>query len=293
MRRILMIMLGMLLISSQLLAQTRTVSGKVTDERGAGIANASVTVKGNTSIGTTTNAEGNFTLAVPARATAILVSAVGLGEKEIALSSKTSYPVTLSTTSQDMQEVVVVAYVTQKKAELTGAVATVKGSDIENQPFTSIDKALQGQVAGLQSVATSGAPGGNQIMRIRGTSSINASNAPLWVIDGVPVVANDISRLTTTANILSTLNPNDVESITVLKDAASASVYGARAANGVILITTKKGKAGKTKFRFDAEYGQSDIAYQNDRYRPLTGDEYLMITKEGTPATTRLLLMHN
>ena len=142
-----------------------------------------------------------------------------------------------------MTEVVVVAYGTKKKTDLTGSVATVKGADIENKPFTSVDKALQGAVAGLQSVAASGAPGANQQIRIRGISSITASNAPLWVIDGVPVLANDLSRATTTANILSTLNPNDIESITVLKDAASAAIYGNRAANGVILITTKKGRA--------------------------------------------------
>jgi outer membrane receptor for ferrienterochelin and colicin len=110
-----------------------------------------------------------------------------------------------------MTEVVVVAYGTKKKTELTGSVATVKGADIENKPFTSVDKALQGNVAGLQSVAASGAPGANQQIRIRGISSITASNAPLWVIDGVPVLANDLSRQTTTANILSTLNPNDIE----------------------------------------------------------------------------------
>jgi len=265
----------------QAIAQNRTITGKVTDEKGAGIYGASVTVKGSTNIGTATNADGYFSLSVPSRATAILVSAIGLGEKEISLTKSDSYSIKLSSTTQSMDEVVVVAYGTQKRAEVTGSVATVKGSDIENQPFTSVDRALQGQVAGLQSVSTSGAPGGNQILRIRGISSINASNAPLWVIDGVPVLANDVSRLTTTANILSTLNPNDIESVSVLKDAAAASIYGARAANGVILITTKKGRPGKTKFRFDAEYGQTDIAFQNDKYRPLTGDEYLMISREG------------
>ncbi|MDQ3278541.1 MAG: SusC/RagA family TonB-linked outer membrane protein, partial [Bacteroidota bacterium] len=160
-------------------------------------------------------------------------------------------------------------------------VATISGSDVEMQPFTSIDKALQGQVAGLQSIAASGAPGANQQIRIRGISSINASNAPLWVIDGVPVNANDLSRLTTTSNILSTINPNDIESISVLKDAASASIYGARAANGVILVTTKRGRAGKTRFKFDTELGRSDVAYENERYRPLTGTEYLELTREG------------
>jgi TonB-dependent starch-binding outer membrane protein SusC len=152
---------------------------------------------------------------------------------------------------------------------------------VEMQPFTSVDKALQGQVAGLQSVAASGAPGANQQIRIRGISSITASNAPLFVIDGVPANTNDLSRLTTTANILSTLNPNDIESITVLKDAASASIYGSRAANGVILVNTKRGRAGKTRFRFDTEVGYSDRAYVNERFRPLTSTEYLELTKEG------------
>src|SRR5262249_36870614 len=152
-----------------------------------------------------------------------------------------------------MSEIVVVGYTTQKKTNLTGSVATIKGSEIENQPFTSLDKALQGQIAGLQSVAASGAPGANQQIRIRGISSITAGNQPLWVIDGVVINPNDLSRQTTTANILSTLNPNDIESVSVLKDAASASIYGSRAATGVILVTTKKGKPGKTKFRLDAE----------------------------------------
>jgi len=274
-------MLGMLLISAQLLAQNRTVSGKVTDDKGNGVANASVLIKG-TNAGTTTGADGNFSLSVPSTAKALLISYVGLGEKEITLTSSDTYNVSLSAVNRtDMSEIVVVAYGQAKRADLTGSVATVGGGDIENKPFTSLDKALQGQVAGLQSVAASGAPGANQQIRIRGISSINASNAPLWVIDGVPVNANDLSRLTTTANILATMNPNDIESVTVLKDAASASIYGSRAANGVILVTTKKGRAGKTKFRLDGEAGQSDIAYINDKYLPLNAQQYLDITREG------------
>jgi len=276
MRRLLFFMLGMLLISAQLLAQNRTVSGKVTDDKGNGVANASVLVKG-TNTGTTTAADGSFSLNVASNAKALLISYIGLGEKEISLTSSDVYNVSLSSVNRtDMSEIVVVAYGQAKRATLTGSVATVGGGDIENKPFTSIDKALQGQVAGLQSVAASGAPGANQQIRIRGISSINASNAPLWVIDGIPVNANDLSRLTTTSNILSTMNPNDIESITVLKDAASASIYGSRAANGVILVTTKKGRAGKTKIRLDAEAGQSDIAYVNDKYLPLNAQQYLI-----------------
>lgn len=281
MRRILFTIIGLLFISMQLLAQNRTITGKVTDEKGAGIPNASVTVKGNPNIGTTTNSEGNFSLSVPANAQSLLVSSIGLGEKEIALTSSSTYNVTLSTKAQDLQEVVVVAYGQQKKADITGSVSTVKAADVENRPFTSVDKILQGQVAGLQSVAASGAPGANQQIRIRGVSSITAGNEPLWIVDGVAVSSGDASRLTTTANLLSTLNPNDIESITVLKDAASASIYGSRAANGVILVTTKKGRAGKTRFKFDAEVGQSDRAYTNDKYLPLNAAEYIAITREG------------
>ena len=144
-----------------------------------------------------------------------------------------------------------------------------------------MDKALQGKVAGLQSVASSGQPGASQAILIRGASSINASTSPLWVIDGVPVNAGDASRLQTTGNLLSTLNPNDIESISVLKDDASQSIYGSRAANGVIVVTTKKGKSGKTKFRFDTEVGSSDVAYQNPKYLPLDANEFINLTRTG------------
>jgi TonB-linked SusC/RagA family outer membrane protein len=281
MRRTLLFMLGMLLISAQLLAQNRTVTGKITDDKGNAVPNASVIIKG-TNQGTTTGADGTFSLSVPANARALVVSFVGMGEKEITLGTGNNYDVSLSTQAKnDLQEIVVVGYGTQKRADLTGVVTTVKAKDIENKPFTSVDKALQGQVAGLQSVAASGQPGASQAIIIRGLSSITASTAPLWVIDGVPVNTGDASRLQTTANLLSTLNPNDVESISVLKDAASQSIYGSRAANGVIVVTTKKGRSGKTVFKFDAEMGQSDIAYVNDKYRPLNAKEYFDITREG------------
>lgn len=279
MRKLLAVLVVVLFSAGQLWAQ-KTITGKVTDEKGAPIANASVLVKG-TSTGTTTKGDGTFSLSVPASARQLVFSSVDMATVEMNIGSQSVINVTMKTQEKTIAEVVVVAYGTQKKAALTGSVATVKAQDIENKPFTSIDKALQGQVAGLQSVAASGAPGANQAIRIRGISSISASNNPLWVIDGVPVLSNDVSRLTTTANILSTLNPNDIESVTVLKDAASASIYGSRAANGVILVTTKKGRAGKTKIRFDSEVGSIDIAYKNDKYRPLNAQEYIALTTEG------------
>lgn len=281
MRRLLYVLLGMLLLCTQLLAQNRTITGRVTDEKRNPVPNASVIIKG-TSSGTTTASDGTFSISVPSNARTLVISSIGMGEKEITIGTQLTYDVTLSAIERnDLQEIVVVGYGTQKRADLTGSVATVKPAQIENKPFSSLDKTLQGTVAGLQSVAGSGAPGANQQIRIRGVSSINASNQPLWVIDGVPINTGDVSRLTTTSNLLSTLNPNDIESVSILKDAAAESIYGSRAANGVILVTTKRGRAGKTKFKFDFETGQNDVAYSNPKYRSLTAAEYLAITKEG------------
>ena len=280
MRKVVLLLMAILLSLSHIWAQQRTITGKVTDDKGAPIPGASVLVKGSNT-GTSTAADGSFSISVPPKAKALIFSSIGLGEKEIAITSSSNYEVTLSTKTGDMTEVVVVAYSTSKKTDLTGSVATVKAVDIENKPFSSVDKALQGQVAGLQSVASSGQPGANQAILIRGVSSITAATGPLWVVDGIPINTGDASRLQTTANLLSTLNPNDIESITVLKDAASQSIYGSRAANGVIIVTTKKGRAGKTVFRFDTEIGMSDLAYENSRYRPLNSSEYFAITTEG------------
>ncbi|MBV9986484.1 MAG: TonB-dependent receptor [Chitinophagaceae bacterium] len=280
MRKLVTMLLCIVLAASQLAAQTRTIKGKVTDSKSSPVSNASVVVKGSTT-GTTTDANGDFSISVPASAKALVISSLNFASQEVSIVNRNSVLVSLVSTTQDLQEVVVVGYGTQRKTNVTGSVATVKAAEIENKPFSSVDKALQGAVAGLQSVASSGAPGSAQNIRIRGVSSINASNAPLWVIDGVPVNSGDASRLTTTANLLSTMNSDDIESVTVLKDAASTAIYGSRGANGVILVTTKKGRAGNTKFTFSTEIGTSDIAYKSEAYRPLTATEYLAITKEG------------
>lgn len=264
----------------QIAAQNRTIKGKVTDANNLPIANASVVVTGSTS-GTTTDASGNFSISVPANAKSLSISSLNFTTQQVSIGGKSTLAVSLATQSNDLQEVVVTGYGSTKKSNITGSITTVKAAEIENLPFSSVDKALQGKVAGLQSVAASGQPGASQNIIIRGVSSISGSNNPLWVIDGVPVNIGDASRLQTTANLLSTLNPNDIESVSVLKDAASQSIYGSRAANGVIVVTTKKGKAGKTKFRFDTELGQSNTAYTNPAYRPLNAQEYIAITREG------------
>ena len=280
MRKFVAILLCAVLAVTQVSAQNRTVRGKVTEDGKKPVANASVLVKGST-LGTKTDDNGNYTIAVPANAKVLSFSALNFETQEASIGSKTEINVVLTAKVSELQEVIVTGYGTTKKAANTGSIAIVKAADIENLPFSSVDKALQGKVAGLQSVASSGQPGASQSILIRGASSINASSQPLWVIDGVPVNAGDASRLQTTGNLLSTLNPNDIESISVLKDAASQSIYGSRAANGVIVITTKKGKGGKTKFRFDTEIGNSDVAYQNPRYLPLDANEYINITRAG------------
>jgi len=283
MRKFVAILLCAVFAVTQVTAQNRTVRGKVTEDGKKPVANASVLVKGST-LGTKTDDQGYYTIAVPASAKVLSFSALNFETQEQSIGSKTEINVVLTATVSELQQVIVTGYGTTKKATNTGSIAIVKSADIENLPFTSVDKALQGKVAGLQSVASSGQPGASQAILIRGASSITASTSPLWVIDGVPVNAGDASRLQTTGNLLSTLNPNDIESISVLKDAASQSIYGSRAANGVIVITTKKGKSGKTKFRFDSEVGNSQTAYQNPKYLPLDANQFMNLTRDGLAA---------
>ncbi len=280
MRKFVAILLGAILVVTQVAAQNKTIKGRVTEDGKKPLSNASIIVKG-TIVAAKTNEEGYYSITIPANGRVLKFSSLNFEDQEVNIGSKSEINVILVNTVSDLQQVIVTGYGTTKKATNTGSIATVKASEIENLPFSSVDRALQGKVAGLQSVASSGQPGASQAILIRGASSITASNAPLWVVDGVPINAGDASRLQTTGNLLSTLNPNDIESISVLKDAASQSIYGSRAANGVIVVTTKKGKSGKTKFRFDTELGNSDVAYVNEKYKPLDANEFINLTREG------------
>jgi TonB-linked SusC/RagA family outer membrane protein len=200
--------------------------------------------------------------------------------QEVDIAGKTTIgTLALKPGNQSLNEVVVVAYGTQRKTNVTGAVATVSGAMVADKPFTSVDKELQGSVAGLQATSTSGAPGSATDIRIRGIGSINAGAAPLWVIDGAIAQTTDLTVNTTTANPLSTLNPDDIESITVLKDAVSTAPYGSRGANGVILVTTKKGKAGKSRINVVAEVGQNSRAF-NPSNKPMTGPQYTQALRQ-------------
>lgn len=244
------------------LAQTGKVSGTVSDENGDPVIGASVVVKGNATIGTITNLDGKFTLDVPSSAKTLIVKYLGMQDQEVAVAPEVT--VSLKPADTNLDEIIVVAYGTTKREGRTGAVASVTSKEIADIPATSVDKMLSGKLAGVSVTSQTGQPGSNTSIRIRGTSSINASNQPLYIVDGVAVMTGDQNVFTNSSNALGMLNPNDIENITVLKDAAAASVYGSRAANGVILITTKSGKDGTNRFTARAKYGISSLANDND-----------------------------
>ena len=255
MRKILFLLCGVLFLVGQLSAQNRTVSGKVTDAAGTAVSNASVIVKG-TRVGTTSNANGNFSFSVPANAKALIVSAVGLASIEVSIPASGNVGVTLQQDDKKLEEVIITGYQVRKKRDEAGAISTIRGKEIENLPNPSLDKALQGRAAGVLVQSNSGIPGGGINVRIRGTGSFLAGTQPLFVIDGVQLNTRSDANYTE-SNPLAFLNPNDIESIDILKDAASAAIYGAQASNGVVIVTTKKGKAGKTKFQFNSYVGQA------------------------------------
>src|SRR5690606_34376644 len=222
---------------------------------------------------------GNYVISVAPNAT-LSFSYVGFHTRRINVGQEAIINVQLSVDETSLDEVVVTGYGTTTKLRQTGSTAVVQAKDVEQTPFPSIDRALQGKVPGLQSTGGSGQPGSMQQVRIRGVGSISGSSAPLYVIDGIPVNSGDLSRATPTANVLAGINPNDIENITVLKDAASTAIYGSRGSNGVILITTKFGKAGRTKIRLDADFGTVKPGVFNDRTRPLTTEENILLTGE-------------
>jgi TonB-linked SusC/RagA family outer membrane protein len=256
MRKLVLLICSTLLLFGQLLAQTRTVTGRIMDVDGKPVPNATVMVKGSSS-GTSTNAEGNFSIQVPANVNRLVVSAVGLATTEVALgSSITGLRISLKQEDRSLEEVVVTGYTARKKRDEAGAISSVKGEEIRNLPNPSLDKALQGRAAGVLVQANNGIPGGAINVRIRGQGSILAGNEPLYIVDGVQMNTRSDANFTQ-SNPLAFLNPNDIESIDILKDAASAAIYGAQASNGVVIVTTRKGRAGKTRFEANVYFGQA------------------------------------
>jgi len=256
------------------MAQTR-ITGTVTDsEDGTPIPYAVVLVKGSRGVGTNTDADGRYSLSNVASDAVLVFSYVGYKTQEIPVAGRTVINVEMATDALNLDEVIVVAYGTSTKGTFTGAASVVKADAIRDVPTLSFENAMGGKIAGLQITTLSGQAGSTSSIRVRGIGSMNASNEPLYVVDGVPVISGNVSQMGnyTTSNVMSTINPNDIESITVLKDAAASALYGSRAANGVILITTKQGKAGKPVVNFKASVGITP-SFATDNYEAASPEQ--------------------
>ena len=234
-------------LSLSVSAQTITLNGNVKDTTGEPIIGASIVEKGNTTNGTITDLDGNFSLKVPANAT-VIISYIGMKTQEIAIKGKSKLDVTLSDDAKALDEVVVIGYGTAKRKDITGSVASVNSETLAAIPVASATEALQGKMAGVQITTTEGSPDAQMSIRVRGGGSITQSNEPLFIVDGFPVES------------ISDIPPTDIESIDVLKDASSTAIYGARGANGVIIVTTKSGKEGKVSVSYNAYYAWKKVA---------------------------------
>jgi iron complex outermembrane receptor protein len=257
----------LLFLTQSLFAQERTVTGKVTDKSGAPLAGISVTVKGS-GRGVATDANGNYRITVPASASTLVFSSVGYGTEEVNISGQSSADATLSENGTNMNEIVVVGYGTAKRKDLTGAVTSVQAKDFNKGTYTAPDQLIQGKVAGVMVLNNSGQPGGGTTVKIRGNSAVTGSGQPLYVVDGIeldgrssrPGLNSSGLGNTPGGNPLNFINPADIASIDVLKDASATAIYGSRAAFGVIIITTKRGQSGQPKIDFNVSVGFAKIA---------------------------------
>ena len=248
-------------------AQSRRVSGKVTDDKGDLLSGASVTVK-NTNASTLTNAEGKFSFDLPAAAKVLVVSYVGMESSEITVGNRNIFSITLKRTIANLADVIVVGYGIIKKADATGAVQRLTREELIRDNPTNVLQAMQGKLAGVNVTQNDGAPGAGLSIRVRGSNSFLGGTEPLYVIDGVPFNNSNSGSTPSsigedekqTLNVLSFINPNDIESIDILKDASATAIYGSRGANGVVLITTRKGRSGKDKVEMSMNIGISEVS---------------------------------
>lgn len=265
MRKLLLLVFFFCSVTAFTVAQQKVVTGTVTDaDDNLPIIGATVQVKG-TPVGVATDIDGKYTINA-AEGQVLTFRFAGLKTVDVVVGASAVIDIVMEVDVLRLDDVVVVAYGTQRREARTGSVGVVKADEMRSMPVASVDKLLQGKVAGLQVNSASGMPGSATEITIRGVGTINAGTQPLYVIDGVPVVSGDFTRAAQTGNILSSLNPNNIESITVLKDAAASSIYGSRAANGVILITTKSGTSGKTTFNLRAQGGFSNKTESKFRF---------------------------
>ncbi len=262
MRKLTLLLCALLAGISLAVAQT-SISGTVlTAEDDEPVIGASILVKG-TNASTITDNDGKFSIKIPEGAgRTLVITYIGMERQEVF--ARNGMVVKLTSSDQALDDVVVVGYQTIRKEAKTGSIATVKGDDLASIPETSVDKMLSGKMAGVSVSSTNGQPGSAATIRVRGTSSIGAGSDPLYVVDGIPVESGNTGALSNSMNAIAMINASDIASVTVLKDAAAASIYGSRAANGVILITTKSGEAGKSKVTARARYGVTTLANDND-----------------------------
>ncbi|MDQ6903888.1 MAG: TonB-dependent receptor [Bacteroidota bacterium] len=262
---------AMLLFTNIIFAQQKSISGKITDAgTGLPVAGATVVVRGSNT-GTQTDGSGNFTITVPNSNSRLVFSSVGFEPQEVAVSGRSNVSVSLKSTTSTLNEVVVTGYTSQRKKDITGAVSVVSAKDLIASPGSNVESLLQGKASGV-TVGTSGVPGAGASIRIRGFTTFN-QNEPLYVVDGARVGS------------ITDINPYDIESLQVLKDGSSAAAYGAAAANGVIIITTKKGK-GKAKINYDAYYGVQSLTKQYDLLNTQEYGQYLLLLQKGIPGQT-------
>ncbi|MBE0675132.1 MAG: TonB-dependent receptor plug domain-containing protein, partial [Bacteroidales bacterium] len=278
MRKLLMLIFMFSGLALAVNAQQKTVTGTVTgSDDGLPIIGATVQIKGSVT-GVATDLDGKYSIAVP-EGSVLVIRYVGMKTKEITVGAGNVYDVVLDADYLGVDEVVVVGYGTRMKSELSGSIAQVRASDIANTTQPSFESALQGKAAGVYVQGGSGKLGQAIKVRVRGSASISADNQPLYVVDGIPINTQNIGTGgNEPTNPMADLNPADIENIQILKDASASAIYGARAANGVILITTKRGKEGKTAFNFTAQAGFSEPA---NKVGFLNRAQYLALVEEG------------
>ncbi|TDG35275.1 TonB-dependent receptor [Pedobacter changchengzhani] len=275
MKKLLLSMVLSFGLISLVFAQDKVITGKVTSTTSGPIPGVSIYVKGTPTNGTQSDAAGRFKLSVPVNSKILVFRFIGYKTKEVAITGAT-VNASLEEENTVLTDVVVVGYGTQNKQDVTGSVASVKSKDLENLPVTSFEQALQGKAAGVSITAQNGKLGQAISVRVRGASSVSAGSEPLYIVDGIPITAADLSNTSAATSSLADINTNDIESIEVLKDAASSAIYGARASNGVVLITTKQGKVGKTLIQFNALGG---ISNPSGHRKFLNATQYVQIER--------------
>jgi TonB-dependent starch-binding outer membrane protein SusC len=256
MKKLSLVLLLVLAGATAVMAQ-RTITGSVTDAEGEPLIGASILAQG-TSTGTVTDIDGNYTLNLPEDTKMLVVSYTGFISQEVPVEASNTIDIVLEEDVAQLEEVVVTGYGVKRRKDVTGSISSVNSEEFMQEANVTVQSALRGRAAGVTVQQTSGAPGAGFNVRVRGATSVNASNAPLYVVDGIPIISGAQSQVDLggqNQNPLADLNPNEIESIEVLKDASAAAIYGSRGANGVVLITTKSGSIGETKISFDASYG--------------------------------------